>query len=88
MNNRWKNAVRCVIDSVWPMLEEVERPPLALPEKGTLPTEEVTRAVEEFETREEARSRLVEEKSRAESVHDISWPFEQDNRWKGYGAER
>jgi hypothetical protein len=23
-----------------------------------------------------------------ESVHDISWPFEQDNRWKGYGAER
>jgi len=24
----------------------------------------------------------------AESVHDISWPFEQDNRWKGYEAER
>jgi len=23
-----------------------------------------------------------------ESVHDISWPFEQDNRWKGYEAER
>jgi hypothetical protein len=23
-----------------------------------------------------------------ESVHDISWPFEQDNRRKGYEAER
>jgi hypothetical protein len=24
---------------------------------------------------------------RRESVHDISWPFEQGNRWKGYEAE-